>query len=394
MGLPSVSLPRQNGQLNLTAPSEDALICYVISGQAVAGKIGLSVPTQIFSPSALDTLGITSGNNLLAYKEINAFYAIAGEGAELNFMLVSATTSLTTICDKTSNILKSLIDSTSGRAVIVLANRTLPGGYTFTAVNGLDPDITTAAAKLNELAAAYDADNIPFVGILPGIGFSPSGIADMPIRSTLTNDYVAISLACDLSDGLVSLGTLAGWISKLQVHQNIGFVGLGSPSAGGFFPDGSSVMSLKDSLGAIHDKGYIIYRKVGQKSGYFFNDDPTFTSATSDYNSISWNRVINKAKRLAFGVLVEKLNGDIEINENTGEVETTILSDWESDVETAIRNSMIKVAATKSQEISGVKCTVDANSDILNNNITGSLQIVRKGQAKNITFSVSYATTI
>ncbi len=394
MALPSVSLPRQSGQLNLTAPSEDAVICYVMSGAAVAGNIALSEPKKIFGTAALATLGITSVNNALAFKEITAFYAKAGEGAELNFMLVANTNSLTTICDKANNILKKLIDFTAGKAVIVMVNRILPNGYSYVATTGIDPDVTTAAAKLNEMALAYDAENIPFVGILPGIGFSAAFIGDLPARSTLVNDYVAISFACDTNDGLVSLGTLAGWLSKRQVHQNIGFVGLGSPSAGGFFPDASTVITLKDSLGSIHDKGYIFYRKIGNKSGYFFNDDPTFTIATSDYSSISWNRVINKAKRLAFDVLIEKLNGDIEINAETAKVESTILSDWESDVETAIRNSMIKVSATKSKEISGVKCTVDANSDILNNNITGSLQIVRNGQAKNITFSVAYAVSI
>lgn len=395
MGLPSVRLPRQNGQLNLTTPSEDAVICYVISGAAVSGKIQLSVPTQIFSADALTDLGITSSNNALAFKEINAFYAIAGDGAELNFMLVANTTSLTNICDKANDIMRKLIDFTDGRAVIVFANKTFPDGYTPTITDGLDADVLTAADKLNEMAAAYDLDdNIPFVGILPGYGFDKDELAALQARTALTNDYVAISLACDDADGIVSLGTLAGWLSKIQVHENIAYVGRGKVSNTGFFPDGTTVKALKNSLGAIHDKGFIIYRKVGSKSGYFYNDDPTYTEATSDFSSISWNRVINKAKRLAYDVLIEKLNGDIEINEGTGEVETTILSDWESEVETAIRNSMIKVAATKTKEISGVKCTVDANSDIANNNITGSLEIVRKGQAKNITFSVSYATTI
>ncbi len=87
MGLPSVNIPRQNGQLNLTVPSEDSVVCYLLSVTAVAGKIQLNSPTQIFGTAALATLGITLANNALAYNEILAFYDKAGEGAELNFML-------------------------------------------------------------------------------------------------------------------------------------------------------------------------------------------------------------------------------------------------------------------------------------------------------------------
>ena len=244
------------------------------------------------------------------------------------------------------------------------------------------------------MAEAYDNDNIPFVAVLPGYGFTKETIADLPARATLVSDYVALSFACDKSDGIVSLGTLAGWVSNSQVQVNIAAVARGKVSNTGFFPDATPVLQLKDRLSSIHDKGFIIYRKIGSKSGYFYNDDPTYTDSTSDYSSISWNRIINKAKRLAATVLIEKLNGDVDTNPSTGKIESTLAADWESDVETAIRNSMIKVPSNKVKEISGVKCAVSVDSDILNNEVDATLSIVRKGQAKTIIVKIRYTATV
>jgi FKBP-type peptidyl-prolyl cis-trans isomerase 2 len=55
---------------------------------------------------------------------------------------------------------------------------------------------------------------------------------------------------------------------------------------------------------------------------------------------------------------------------------------------------MMRTTPTKVKEIDGVKCTVDVNSDIANDQVDLSLQIVRKGQAKIINVSISYARTI
>ena len=391
MSLPNVFLPRQNGQLNLTIPSDDACICMVIGG--VSTHLGFHIPKQIFGMAGLTALGITPLIDTLLYNEAAAFYKVAGEGVELNFMLVDAINdSLPFICDKTQATMgKKLLNFTEGRGVVFLVNTPKHSG---TIANGLDQDVWDALANLNAMAVDYDNDNIPFVGILPGIGFSKDTIAGLPARATLTSDYVAINLACDAGAGVVSMGKLAGWIAKMQVNQNIARVKNGKVSDTGYFPDGTTVTALKDSLGAIHDKGYIFYRKVGQKSGYFYNDDPTATLATSDYSSISWNRVINKAKRIAAPILLEKLNDDVLLDANTGKIESTVASDWESDVETAIRNSMIKASGTKVAEISGVKCTVSADSDIVNGHIDGLLNIVRNGQAKNITMKIGYATSV
>lgn len=396
MGLPTVSITRQQGQLNRVAPSDDAVVCLLLTGVAVGGGVQLSTPYKVYGTASLATLGITAINNPLAFAEITDFFAAAGEGAELNFMLVADTTLLADMCNKTMQLGKKLLDSTAGRAVVFVVNKILPVGYVVVPTTGLDADVWNAVTNLNAMAADYDARNIPFVGVLPGLGFTKANAAALSNRSTLTFDYTGISLACKAADGIVSMGLLAGIIANRQVQKNIARVADGAVSNGGYFPDGTPVLdpAIIDSLGTIHDKGYIIFRKIGDAAGYYFNDDPTLTAINGDYTSISWNRVMNKAKRICFKTIIQKLMDDVEINPTTGKIETGVASDWESGVETAIRNGMMIVGPTKVKEIDGVKCTVDVNSDIVNGNVSLSLQIVRKGQAKTITVSISYVKTI
>ena len=94
MSFPSVNIPRQNGQLKRVQPSEDAVVCFLLSGVAVVNGVQLGTPYQVFGSSALDTYKITADTNALALAEITDFYDKAGEGAELNFMLVNSATTL------------------------------------------------------------------------------------------------------------------------------------------------------------------------------------------------------------------------------------------------------------------------------------------------------------
>lgn len=388
----AINIIRATGQLKRTEPTEDAVVCKVISGTAVAGKIALSEVKQIYGTDGLTTLGITVDNNPLAFKEIKDFYDKAGEGAELNIMLVSDATSLTNICDKTQQLAKKLVDALNGRAVLLFVNRKTPVGYTPTITNGLDADVWNAATKAQELVESYAAENTPLVVVLPAYGFTIAGLANLPNRSTLSNDSVAFNSYCIANDGLVSMGALAGWLAKHQVHQNVGRVASGKFSDTAFFPDGTAAnaTAAKNAKTTLESKGILFPVKIGGKSGFYFNDDPTMTAISSDYSSISWNRVINKAHRIAYDVLAEKLNDDVDVDETTGKILTGVASDWESLVEQSIRKQMLTATSNKAAEISGVKCVVSTNSDILNDKVDASLTIVRKGQAKTINVKIGY----
>ena len=391
-----VIITRTVGTLGRTEPTDDAVVCMVLSGVAVSGKIALGSPTQIYGTVALTTLGITNANNPLAYKEIKDFYSKVGEGAELNFMLVVDTTSLATICDKTQEIAKKLIDFTNGRAVILIVNKKVASGYVTTLTNGLDADVWAAITKANELVDLYATENTPIVVALPALGFALANISAVPDRSTLSNDSVAVNAYCETNNGIPSMGILAGWLAKHQVHQNVGRVASGKISDTAFLPDATAAnaTAVKNARTALENKGLLFPVKIGGKSGYFLNDDPTMTAVSSDYSSISWNRVINKAHRIAYDILTEKLNDDVDLDETTGKIDSSVASDWESQVEAAIRGQMIRVSGNKKREISGIKCVVDVNSDIVNDKVDASVSVVRKGQSKTINVSIGYVVSI
>lgn len=389
-----VNIVRATGQLGRVTPTEDAVVCMVFSGAAVAGKIALSEPKQIFSYESLTDLGITEANNPVAYRDIMDFYGKAGVGAELNFMLVNDTTTLTDICDVTKDFGKKLLDFTQGRGVIFLVNRKPAAGYTPVIAQGMDNDVWAALTKLNEMAIQYQAQNIPFVGVLPARGFDSTKINDIPLRSTLTNDNVAICAACEKADGHISMGVKAAWIVKHQVSENDSRIASGKVVDTAYFPDGVKVDALKASWNALNTKAVIYFYKENGKSGYFYNDDNTMTTISSDYSSISWNRTINKVHRIANEVLVNRLRDDVDINPQTGKIDSSLISDWESDVENAVIANMVNVGVTKKKEISGVKCTILPDSDIINDKMDVRLSIVRRGQVKNINVKIGYVKAI
>ncbi|MFK9743624.1 DUF2586 family protein, partial [Escherichia coli] len=86
---------------------------------------------------------------------------------------------------------------------------------------------------------------------------------------------------------IVSMGMLAGIIANRQVHRNIARVADGAVSDGGFLPDGTSVIDPDniDVMPNVHDKGYIVLRKIGDYAGYYFSDDPTLTASSGDFTS-------------------------------------------------------------------------------------------------------------
>lgn len=389
-----VNITRAVGQLKITNPSEDAVFLLCTSGVAVAGKIALGECKQIFSTDELPALGITLADNPFAYRDIMDFYEKAGNGAELNFMLFSNTTTLKDVCDVQLNVGKKLVDFTGGRAVVLFVNIKRASGYTATIENGLDKDVNDAVTKAQALCVAYQLLNIPLIVVLPALGFTAATIAAMPMRTTLSNDYVALNSWCLAADGAVSQGMLAGWLTKFQVHQNIGRVLSGKVADSAFMPDGTPASTLTYQWDTLNNKGMLIPIKRQGKSGFYFKDDPCLTAISSDYSSISWNRVINKVQRLVAAELTNKLNADFDVNPTTGKIESSLISDWQGDAENAVKSQMVNVAFPKVPEISGIRVLIAADSNVLANSMDVTIDVVRKGQVKTFNCKIGYQATI
>ncbi|HNP24620.1 MAG TPA: DUF2586 family protein [Panacibacter sp.] len=392
MGLPNVNITRSNNNLGRTVNTTDNVFAMLLSGAAVASKIALGEAKLFTSIDDLTTYGITSSNNALAFAEITAFYSLAAAGTKLWVMLYANTSLLATVCDKDSGAIRTLVDSTSGELDGVFVNKVLPGGYTISLTEGLDDDVWNAVTKLQALCEDFGSRNLPFFAVVPGFGFLKANAGTMRDLNTMTKNQVAINLGSDVVGGKPAIGALAGWLADNEYYHNAGRVASGSVLDAAYFMDGTAADSkdIVNNLGTLHDRRYIFFRKFNGKSGFYFNDDPTACSVTDDFSSISWNRVANKAQKLAYSVLVEKLNGDVDTDPISGGIARSLVSDWEGDVEAAINNAMTKKGA-----ISAVKCIIDPDQvNLTTDSMDATIQIVRKGQAKTINVAIGYVPTI
>ena len=116
MSLPNIKFNISKNGLGLLQADIQKVPGLVLTGVTVAGtnKVTVGNSYQIFSLEEAISLGIDETSNAFAYQQIKAFYKEAKKGAELWFMLVTATVTMTEMADLTKAYAKKFgIESTS-----------------------------------------------------------------------------------------------------------------------------------------------------------------------------------------------------------------------------------------------------------------------------------------
>lgn len=379
MALPNVNISIANGQLGRVATTDDAVSGLLCSGTATA-QLLLSTPVQLFSFDQLIALGVTAENNPLAHKEVKAFYNQAGNGAELWLMIVADTVLFADLCDKDKDYAPKLINAAGGKIRILGINRTPADGYTATITEGIDADVIAGMQNLQTFAEACALAYKPFRALLPGLGFSASTVSSLKDLTLGSSNRCAIVLGCDTSTS-VAIGLTLGRLATIPVQRKISRVKDGDVGLlYAYFPDGTLTTGLEQSWDSIHDKGYIFFRRIYGKSGYFFTDDPTATATTDDYGSIGRGRVIDKALTIAYTTFIEELNDEIPVDEQSGKVAPALIASWKADIESALSINM----AAK-QEVVSVACYIDPAQNVLaSDTINATISLLPVGYAKFI----------
>ena len=83
MGLPNVNITLGNGNIGQVTLSDDGIAGLILTGTAINSKLVLNKVYILSMVSDLTTLGVTKENNPLIWKDVNAFYQVAGDGAEI-----------------------------------------------------------------------------------------------------------------------------------------------------------------------------------------------------------------------------------------------------------------------------------------------------------------------
>tara|TARA_R110000823_G_scaffold309594_3_gene433964 strand:+ start:1460 stop:2635 length:1176 start_codon:yes stop_codon:yes gene_type:complete len=388
-GLPGVSITINNDQLGQTNQTADTIAGLIATGVTVAGagNVTVNLPYQLFSLEDAEAIGITAGGtNAYAHSQIKDFYDGAGKGAELWIMLVASTVTMAEMLDVTEDYATVLLDAAQGRIRYLSVTRKSAAGITV--ANGVDEDVDAAAIKGQALAVAYAA-NFKYLKVIIDVKDFNGTVGDLKDYKTTTHNRVA-GLLCGTSGKNSAVGLLLGRIAGNPVQRNPGRVkdgALGITAA--VFTNGAAIETLEASLGAIHDKGYIIMRTIPGKSGYFFSDAPTFTADSDDLNILPRVAVIDKAALIALGVFTDNILEEIPLDD-AGKISPAIVAGWKADIENAINQQM-----TANGEISGTKATIDPDQDILGTNtLSVKLQVLPVGYSKYIEINLGFTTSL
>lgn len=377
--LPNVVFVVNRNGLGLVEFTKDGIMGFIVSG-VTAGSVTVGVPFSINQLSDAVALGVTGSVNAALYKQIEEFYAEAGNGVK-SWWIVSDEELMSTNITGATNACRSLVEAAKGEICIVgLCRGTDQSG---TIVDGLDEDVWDAIPLVQSICDEYQGKIMPFSIVIDGVGFS-GGSATLATLKTMTKNRASVLLCAKKSDGVASIGQFLAREAVNPVQRKPSRVKSGAlTNTEAYLTDGELVDGRDALVGELHDKGFIVYREFPTKSGYYFSGDPTACAATDDLNTIARNRIIDKAIKIAYSTYVEELDDDVEVTE-AGLLDPALV--------TYLQQKIITQATANFQgEISNFRCVIDANQNILSGvPFVIGLGITPKGYLSEITINIGF----
>ena len=382
--LPNVKITLGNGKLGRSSSTPDGVAGMIITGAAVGGKLDLNKHYQISSTRDLVALGIDAQTNPLADKDIRAFYAQAGDGAELHLLFVPQATTLTAMCDTDVNSpLSKLINGGGGRIRLVGVNKLPPSGYTPDVAQCIDGDAITAAAAAHLCAQSFAEQIKPFRLLMPAPAWT--GVTEnlFKPRQSSYNRVGFVLASDDPANKTAAISQVLGRAAKIETQQNIGRVKSGSIAPEGYFTDGSTYLDKAGYAESLHDAGYIFYRSFPTKNGCYLNDDSMSAPITDDYSNLNLGRIIDKANVIIYSVYIEEILDELAVDEK-GRIPEGACRSYEGMIRQAIGNEM-------GRQISGFRAFVDPDQNPLSTSILRiSAEITPKATLRKINVDLSY----
>lgn len=367
MPLPNVNIRLGNGNLGQTSVTNDGIAGLILTGKAVEGKLELNKHYQLSSTRDLKELGIMEENNPLAAKEIKAFYAQAGEGAELHMLIVSEATTLTAMCDPADGSpLKKLIDAAAGRIRLVGINKLPPAEYEADTTQGIDADAITAGANAQQVAESYANQIRPFRLLLPAPAWTGS-TENLYKPAESSYNRIAFILASDGTIGgkySAAIGMILGRAAMMEPQQSIGRVKSGSLAPDGYFTSGEGYLAKSGMAESLNDAGYIFFTSYTAKNGCYLNGDQMAAPVSDDYGQLHLGRIIDKATVIAYTTYISEIQENIAVDEK-GNLPVGACKNFEGMIENAVAGNM-------GSQISSFIAYVNPAQNVLS---TGKLEI-------------------
>ena len=373
-----------NGGLGRVSATDDGIAALLLTGAEVKKDVttktdeGETVTTtqktlefgkhyQLYSTKDLDTLGITSKDNPLVYKEVCSFYAQAGEGAELHLMVVAPETKLSDMVSTVATSpLSKLIEAAAGRVKIVGVNRLISESDNVdNTLQGIDGDAITAANNAQQTAENYAKKIMPFRIFLPAPNWTGENPEFKPSGSSYNRVAMVLASEGELEGQYpAAIGMVLGRAAKAEPQQDLGRVKFGSLAANGYFTDGSAFLEKQGLADSLNDAGYIFFLNYPGKNGCYLNGCPMACSATDDYAVLNNGRIMDKAMRIAYDTYISEIMDNVKVGDD-GKLPSGVCSSFESMIENA-------VASLMDGQISSFKAYVNPEQNILS---TSTLQV-------------------
>jgi hypothetical protein len=389
MALPNVKIEYANGAIGTAVASTDGLLCLCVCGAAEAeATFTLGTPYSLRALSDLANLDVTEANNALTYETVAHFYKQAQEGTRVFLVGYPDTLTMSQVLDKESPYLRSIIEQTNGEIRCIAVTKVAPEEPVIT--NGLNSDIPTALLKAQQLAEwATAAKYAPIFTLLDGLNFTGNASVLPDLKQNQYNRVGVVIGSTGINSPNQAIGLVAGKIASTSVDTNIGRVADGALNVIDMFVGG--VRAEQADVETIHDSGYITFRTFVGKAGYFIADDLLATAETDDYRTITARRTIDKAYRIAYSVLLERLLDKVPTTSD-GRILANFAVAWESLVENAIATNM-----TANDELSdnggdrGVVCTIDKEWNVLaTSTVKADLRVRPFGYARFIDVTLGF----
>lgn len=393
MILPRVKIQFLNGQLGTVGESADGLLALICGAAAVAGTFVLNTAYSITSMDDLADLGVTATNNAALYKQVSEFYDEAETGTKLVLYPVNPSTTVTNLCDYTKT------DAGYARDLITKQNGNLRGigianvntGASGTSINGIDPDVFTAMPKAQQLAEWATTElYAPLFFILEGRNYDPSKELKDMTKEKYDRVGIAIGDTVASSKG-ATIGTWLGRIAKSPVQRNIGRVKDGSLAPLEMYVGSKKIDESESTIKSIYEKGYLVPRKYVGRSGYFFADDNLACDPTGGYAHIAHRRVIDKAYRVAYNIMLDMLLDELEVNDD-GTLQVGIVKSWQQTVGNGINKQMTangELCANSDGE--GCQCYIDEKQNVLSTSkVLVTLKVRPYGYARYVDVNLGF----
>lgn len=375
----------KKGKIGANRLDSTRRVSALIVSSPVLPLLAFKTTVQLYGLFDAEQYGIVAAfdtaNNVNVYRHVREFYRMAGEGTELNLMVVAQTETLQTItADTAGDKLKQLlIDSEFKVRQVAVALNPIDNEVP---VDGLVPDVFGAIPLAQGLAEWAYNEFMPTHIFLEG--YQLGGLASVvpnlrdienveatKVTMVIGQDWQYAETKTETAKKFADVGTILGVCAAAAINQNIGdneaFNLMDATKSAWMVPGLSSHEKNKDvyqQLQTFEDKGYVFGLKYAGGAGIRINNDhvcaPIIIDSEGNLNehTIAYGRVMDDCARQLRTAYLPKVKKTYAVNDD-GKLPTGTRVALETIGDTIFKDMKTAV------EISNGKTTIDPESDLI-----------------------------